>query len=93
MRIRNEAEVAGALKSKINEQYENLFRQRRCFAPYVPFGSSIIFEAGVFHPPYVREGMTVPRFNLDFRSVGDFQRTAANRIYVRTDISSSPGRI
>jgi hypothetical protein len=42
----------------------------------------IIFEAGVFHASFVRNGMTVPRFSLDFRCTGEFQRTVANRPYV-----------
>jgi hypothetical protein len=91
--IRNEAEVADVLKSKTDAQYELLFRHRRCFAPYVPFGGSIIFEAGVFHASYVREGMTASRFSLDFRSVGDFRRTTANRNYVGRTFRAAPVEI
>jgi hypothetical protein len=80
--IRNEAEVADTVRSAVDRQFEQLFAERRCYAPYVPLGGSIIFEAGVFHASYVRHGMTVPRFSLDFRSVGDFKRTAVNRSYV-----------
>jgi hypothetical protein len=56
----------------------------------VPFGSSIIFEAGVFHASYMSDGMTVPRFSLDFRSIGDFQRTAANRNYIGRTFRAVP---
>lgn len=88
--IRNEAEVGAALRSEIERGYERLFQERRCYAPYVPFGSAIIFEAGVFHASYYASGMTTPRFSMDFRAVGDFKRTADNMGYVGNTYRVAP---
>jgi hypothetical protein len=79
--IRDEDERAPALAPKVREQFERLYAERRCYAPYVPLGSAILFSSSTIHSSYVPDRATRTRYSLDFRAVGEYEVDDANRAF------------
>ncbi len=64
--------------SKVDPFFQRIFDRRRCYAPYVPFGSSIVFDHQVIHGTFRLPGMDRPRYSMDFRAVGEYRTTPDN---------------
>ena len=65
----------------LDRMFERIYAAKRCFAPHVPLGSSILFEHEIVHGSYRHSQMTIPRFSLDFRATGIYRRSLENAKY------------
>lgn len=63
----------------VHRHYERVFQNRHCYAPVVPLGSAILFDADIWHGSYLSPGMFRVRISMDFRAVGEYRIGAANR--------------
>jgi hypothetical protein len=80
--VRNEQKwLAGSLPEDIETMYDRVFAGTRCYAPYVRFGSSVLFDCNIWHGSYFRRTMTRARYSLDFRTVGQYTRNEKNAMY------------
>ena len=54
------------------EKFRKIYKSKKCFAPYIPLGSSIVFKNNVLHGSFITEEMKNVRYSMDFRVCGDF---------------------
>jgi hypothetical protein len=78
--VRDEEQYLASIGS-IDDMFEHVYRNARCYAPHLPMGSAILFDHRVFHATYRTSRMKTPRYSVDFRSVGEYRRTKENRRY------------
>jgi hypothetical protein len=78
---RDEAAYLEQVGDSIHPFFDRVFAARRCYAPPVPLGSVVLFEHNTDHGTYWRPAMTRPRYSVDFRVVGEYQRDRANWKY------------
>jgi len=65
----------------VDQMFDQLYSAKQCYAPYIPFGSAILFERDIVHGSYRHSQMTIPRLSLDFRITGRFMVTTQNVSY------------
>lgn len=74
----------------LDQLFERLYAAKQCYAPHVPIGSAILFEHNITHGSYRRGKMKNPRSSMDFRAVGVYRETDANRHYSGTAFPVPP---
>lgn len=80
--VRGEKElIEKDLPGDIEAMFDRIFSGTRCYAPFVPLGSSVLFDHNIWHGSYFRRSMTRPRYSLDFRTVGEFARSEKTNSY------------
>src|SRR5262249_54189590 len=70
--VRDEEQYLARVGS-LDEQFERIYRERRCYAPPVPLGSAVLFEHCILHGSYRTSKMMTPRYSLDCRAVGEYR--------------------
>jgi hypothetical protein len=75
------SETINQAAHRLDGLFERLYANKNCYAPKVPFGSAVLFNGNVVHGSYRRSSMTVPRYSLDFRTVGVYRSTLRNAHY------------
>jgi hypothetical protein len=78
-----------ALIPEIDAEYRRLFATKRCYAPPVPLGATVLFDKTTIHGSYHLPTMTQPRYSLDFRAVGEYRVTDKNAPYQGRLMSST----
>jgi hypothetical protein len=79
--IYDEDNFISKYQAEIFKSFRKIYEHKKCFAPYVPVGSVIIFDCNVIHGTYITEKMNKPRYSLDCRFTGIFKITKNNRMY------------
>ena len=54
------------------KKFKKIYESKKCFAPYIPLGSSIVFKNNVLHGSFITKEMKNVRYSMDFRVCGDF---------------------
>jgi hypothetical protein len=79
----------------IDSLFEPIYAERQCYAPRIPLGSCILFDHRVVHCSYRTADMTITRYSLDFRVVGEYlpdetTRSFAGVIYRNAEFPPPP---
>ena len=72
---------SGLAGEAIDGMFEQVYATKRCYAPYIPLGSSVIFDCNTVHATYRTAAMTRPRYSIDCRAVGEYKTTRNNADY------------
>lgn len=69
---------SGLESADLDAMFRRVYESKTCYAPYIPLGSSIIFDSDTVHASYRTAGMTERRYSIDCRAVGEYKVDASN---------------